>query len=569
MKINKEINISTSDESKDSKNEIITNSSIPLEKGTNNISNLNIINTIKNILLKYKSEKTKKEIASEEILKYIKKEKIEIEKIIDNNNNYTIIQKFCLDKDDYCLHCMLLCIEKILNENEFIEYLLKDDNSSGMNIFEISSEIGELPIFRILKEYLKNNIIILKRLINNNQDGKRNIFHIASNKNKIMSLLFFYSFYYNNKMHLSILDIKNNQSETPLHIACNNGFYKFSQYLVNLGALIDIINKDYKTPLIYAVQSKNLHLVKYLIINGANKYIQDKKDKIAIDYTDNNNIIDVLENKSCFNIICKCKTQFESLKNHYRNKVMVALLIFLIIFNSFIIIKYKTSDFINNCKYDINLKFDFILLIINIIFEFLGFFLYIFFQIIKTKKQNNNIGNYANQFCLKENGIEYYEMFKYNENICVICRRVKEMNTKHCISCDVCIDEFDHHCFFLNACISKKNKFYFQIFVYEILITIFLNIIQSIEFFTDLIQETKIYYGLFLDECDFDKNKFKFFDFLVFLINIIYFSLCLITILISAIPIIVNLIKKKWKNDRNLLKEKVNSPLLPVEENHV
>ena len=568
MKLNKETNISTSDETIDSINESNSTKSKTINQKEELLNNLNVIDNIKSILSKSKLTKQKEINTCEELQKYINSEKIDIKKVVDNDN-YSLIQIFCLNKEDYYLNCMLLCLEKILNKNEFIEYLLKNKNLTGMNIFEISCEIGEIKIFRILKKYLNDNVKILKSLINDYKDGKNNIFHIAASKNKIMSLLFFYSFYYNNNLSVSILNIKNNLSETPLHIACKEGFYNFSILLINLGADINIIDKDYKSPLFFAVQSKSLKIVKFFIINGADKSIKDKNQKKAIDYTNDNNIINVLEDKSLFNIVCKCKTQFNNIKNNNRNIFMIVMLIILIIIHCYIAIKYKASNFISNCNYQ-NKNFNFVMLIINIIFEFFGLLFYIFFQIIKVKKDNINKSNsIANKFCIKENGIEYYEMCKYNENICVKCRRVKEMNTVHCISCDVCIDQFDHHCFFLNACITKRNKIYFNIFIFEIVATILFNIIISIKFFIDLIKEPKIYYGIALNECNFDKDKYKFVDYLIIIIDAIYIIFSILLLLITAIPIIVNLIKRKKDTIKTNIKSIINSPLIPLEENNV
>ena len=552
---------STNDDKSDiSQNEEIK-SNINLDKNNNKI----IINQINEIINKYKTTKQKEEIACEELLKFIKDNNINITEIKDLENS-TIIQYYCSTKQDYHLNCIFLCLEKLMQEKDMIAYMFNEDFSK-MNIFEISSDIGDIKIFRILKKYLKDNQMILNQLINSN-DNKRNIFHIAADKNKVMSLLFFYSFYYNNT---SYLNLRSASSWTPLHIACYRGNYEFVQYLVNLGADIDCKDNDNKTPLFYAVQSDNIRIVKYLVLNGANKKIKDNKNKMAIDYTSDKNIYDVLEDKSIFRVAFKCEINYQSLKNHHRNILMIVLLLLTIIIHSFIIIKYKSSNFIHKCyhKLDVSFSFELSLLIMNIIFGILGIVIYIFFQIKKKNYKNNTVNKISNnnKFCLKENGIEYYEMFKYNENICVKCQRVKEMNTQHCIACDICIDNFDHHCFFLDTCIYNKNKKYFKIFLVEILITVVLNLITSLVFFIDFIKYPEIYYGIIYNKAEFDKNRF--FDFLIYTLDILYFSLTLFFILASIIPFLFDVIsdkklcsKKKHKETVN--NNKTNAPLLPI-----
>ena len=555
-------NLSNSLSTNDDRNDINPNE----EEGNKNkeikMRNKTIINEITEILNKHKKNKDKEDLAVEEILKYINENNINIKEVKDVDES-TIIQKYCSNGEDYYLKCMLLCLEKLLNENELNEYLLNEDISK-MNIFEISCEIGEIKIFRILKKYLKDNQIILKHLINNNNDGKRTIFHIAADKNKIISLLFFYSFYYNNN---SCLNIKNNAFWTPLHIACYRGNYEFVQYLISLEVDMNSIDNNNKTPLFYAVQSRSAKIIKYLILAGVNKKIKDNKNKMAIEYAKDKIILDILEDKSLFDIAFKCQTQYESLKNHHRNIYMLILLIFMIFFHFFLIIKYKSSNFLQKCYQQANFSLELALLILNIIFQICGICIYVFFHFTKkTKDNSNNNNNNNNKFCIKENGIEYYEIFKYNENICVKCQRVKEMNTQHCIACDVCIDRFDHHCFFLNACIYYKNKKYFKIFLIEILITVFLNLLTSFVFFIDFIKYPKIYYGIIRNESEFERNGF--YDFIMYTLDILYFSLDLFLILASIIPFIFDLISKRNKEENNS-NDKSNAPLLPIDENKV
>ena len=529
------------------------------------LKNKAYIKTITEIIKNYKTNKQKEENACEEILNFIKDNNLNITEIKDAEKS-TLIQIYCYNKEDYNLKCMLLCMDKLLNEKDIPSYMFNED-VTGMNIFDMSAEIGDLKVFRLLKKYLKDNKAILNQLINLNEE-KRNIFHVAADKNKVMSLLFFYSFYHNN---ISYLNLKNKSTWTPLHIACYRGNYEFAQYLVNLGADIDIKDSDGKTPLFYAVQSSSEKIIKFLILSGANKDIKDKKNNIAIQYSKDKSIYNILESKNIFRQAFKCETDYQSLKNSHRHILMIILLIFLILMHSFIIIKYKSSNFAKKCYENKKFSLELLLLILNIVFAIISLLTFVFFQILKKKKIDiNHKSINKNKFCIRENGIEYYEMFKYNENICVKCQRVKEMNTQHCIACDICIDSFDHHCFFLNSCIDNSNKIYFKLFLVEILITVGLNLLTSLVFFIDFLKYPKIYYGIIYNNATFNKNRL--YEFGIYILDIIYFLLALFFILATIIPFMFDLFSRKKicckeKNTNNTIANKSNSPLLPINTN--
>ena len=550
------------DKNQNNINEDITYSNI----STNPIllKNKAIIKSITEIIKNCKANKKKEEDACEEVLSFIKENNLNITEIKDAEKS-TLIQIYCYNREDYNLKCMLLCMDKLLNEKDIPSYMFNED-ATGMNIFDMSAELGDLKIFRLLKKYLKDNNAILSQLINPNEE-KRNIFHVAAEKNKVMSLLFFYSFYHNN---ISYLNLKNKSTWTPLHIACYRGNYEYAQYLVNLGADIDCKDSDGKVPLFYAAQSTSEKIVKFLILSGANKYIKDKKNSIAIQYANDKAIYNILESKSIFREACKCETNYQSLKNNHRHILMIILLIFFILLHLYIIIRYKTSNFAKKCYENEKFSLELLLLILTIVFAILSLSTFVLLQILKKKKIDiNNKSINKNNFCIRENGIEYYEMFKYNENICVKCQRVKEMNTQHCIACDICIDNFDHHCFFLNTCIDNKNKIYFKLFLVEILITIGSNLLTSLVFFIDFLKYPKIYYGIIYNNAAFNKNRL--YEFGIYILDIIYFLLALFFILATVIPFMFDLFSRKKicckEKNNNTIANKSNSPLLPINTN--
>jgi len=48
---------------------------------------------------------------------------------------------------------------------------------------------------------------------------------------------------------------------------------------------------------------------------------------------------------------------------------------------------------------------------------------------------------------------------------CRSCKIPKLARSKHCAVCDTCVDYFDHHCIWINACVTRSNIRGFLIFV--------------------------------------------------------------------------------------------------------
>ena len=49
--------------------------------------------------------------------------------------------------------------------------------------------------------------------------------------------------------------------------------------------------------------------------------------------------------------------------------------------------------------------------------------------------------------------------------LCDICKTLPNEDIEHCSICNVCIEQFDHHCVVLGKCIGGKNLFIFYMYV--------------------------------------------------------------------------------------------------------
>ncbi|EGR34814.1 hypothetical protein IMG5_001550 [Ichthyophthirius multifiliis] len=50
-------------------------------------------------------------------------------------------------------------------------------------------------------------------------------------------------------------------------------------------------------------------------------------------------------------------------------------------------------------------------------------------------------------------------------SFCDKCQIIKNQGIYHCFECDICIQDYDHHCPWTGKCIGKGNMFFFKIFI--------------------------------------------------------------------------------------------------------
>ena len=50
-------------------------------------------------------------------------------------------------------------------------------------------------------------------------------------------------------------------------------------------------------------------------------------------------------------------------------------------------------------------------------------------------------------------------------NLCPDCSIIKTPRSRHCSTCNFCVERYDHHCPWVNNCIGAKNHHYFMTFL--------------------------------------------------------------------------------------------------------
>ena len=72
------------------------------------------------------------------------------------------------------------------------------------------------------------------------------------------------------------VDSRNEEQQTPLHVAASKGFEVLARVLLGYGANINSIDEEHRTPIWLALENNHSQMVKMLTNRGANIHIKDK-----------------------------------------------------------------------------------------------------------------------------------------------------------------------------------------------------------------------------------------------------------------------------------------------------
>ena len=425
-----------------------------------------------------------------------------------------------------------LVIESYINLLGFSDDFFKwffCENKNKQSVLEICVFYSNKDIIKYIYEIISKTTENNFRLLEN----RKGVFHYAALNNQIFAILYFYEklqkFYKNNL----IIDIPTELGITPLHFACFKGNKQIVNILLDLGANINAIDNDGNSCLHFAVNSNNVLLIKKLLIRGADKNIKNKDNQTALDLAQSKkylDIVEILRNKNFIEKKCNINNEITGLHSSNNNIILFIIILFLAMIR-FIYLSKLHFVYLHNIKYDvipfiygINISryicrviynetayenciinsdtiekfvnktqyakgflnninelfhndvfgYNFIEIFFKISWFFILLEIAILFIIIKFLccydknifLEKNKIG--------KENSL--VKLYEKNSNFCAICRiGINENNITHCIVCNRCVKDFDHHCTILNICICKNNIKMFCWFLYLSLIYLILN----------------------------------------------------------------------------------------------
>ena len=357
-------------------------------------------------------------------------------------------------------------LNNIDGEENFLKWLI-NDNNEGQNVLEIGICIQSNPIEQI--SFYKQVFEIIEKTNNNKiiyqimKQRKENILLLCVKEEKLFLLLFLYEIIKKDYPSSNPLNIINKSGLTPLHFSCYYLSREITDVLLTLDCEVNPIDKHGNIPLHFAVKGGDLSITKKLLLYGGNRDKLNSKNLTPIDYANKYGNF-AMKNLFTRNPLYK----IEKMKNKKQNNL------FLFFFCGCFIVKYIIYE---NCwKYYV---FD--------IFCFF-FFLYFLFK-KKDYYRNPNIK-------LPSKDINYETLFaqcNYDKNkikrICPKCKLIKSLSMKHCMVCDTCVSDFDHHCFWINKCINANINIQFICFLVFLLTDLIINLVWFLIEIKDLIKE--------------------------------------------------------------------------------
>ena len=400
-----------------------------------------------------------------ELYNYILDKKNEIWKI-KKGDDITILHSACV-LDNYKL--VKLIIETTKKRLDLISENSSSKENKKVNeiIFKefINSKTETELLTPLHYAAFRGNIKMIDLLIQNSADVQAlsynglNMLHKGAQGNSPNSIVYF------NKKHKIDIASKNNDGLNALHFAAISGMDNSVIYLLNMGLDPNIQDINGNTALHYAVKYNQIRIIKKLIQNGADKNILNKnKVSPAILSRESPELSGIFSKKG----ICQ-KLFFKPDINKKSKFSNINMLLFIVLHITVIFL-----TFVMLMPYFDNTYFS----LIYLSFSFLLFLLFFMLSFSDPGTLSNN--QYKNMLDLVEKG-------ELLEEYCPTCLIKMNYRTKHCIICQKCIDEFDHHCFWVGNCIGKNNfSLFFNFLIFILFNTAFNFLITTYYVLTEM-----------------------------------------------------------------------------------
>ena len=350
---------------------------------------------------------------------------------IDGN---TALRK-AIKQENYDIILIILNnIKNNLTDLEFVKYM--NNQSTGISLIHEVALLGNLEILQLLMDFGTD--------INTETEMGLNCLHIACQEDQLRFIIYLIE-----KLNFDP-NKKDKKNSLPLHWASYYGSEHCAKYLISKTNNINALDYEGHSFLHLSVLSRNLKLIKNLIYSGVDINIKDNKGLTCIDYCKEKKYDDELKIFEELNQSCNTCT-VNPTQAHKKSNFNIYLFFCFHLLIEFLLFAYILPHY--------NSYISFIVSSLSLITLMT---IYILLIIVEPNDKYE-------ESKLKINLLTLVEKKKPINNICYKCRMkydiYNRLSTTHCIICDKCIMEFNHHCFWANKCIGKNNVKLFYSFL--------------------------------------------------------------------------------------------------------
>ena len=302
--------------------------------------------------------------------------------------------------------------EKAENEKIFRDFINAKTDIDNQTALHLASFRGNIEVIKILI----SNHAEINALTTNGY----NMIHKAAMGNKPSSIVYF------NKKYNMDLEATDENKMTALHLATLSCMENSVIYLLNLGVNVNSQDKDGNTPLHFAIKKSQIRLIKKLIQRGADPNIaNNKRKKTPLMLAKNNpEIMEIFRKKGiCEKLFFKPDISKKTLCSNKNMILFIVFHLFIILFVFFVLLPYFDST------------------IFGVIYLVVSCLVFILYTILSFSNPGKMVNNEYNDI------LDVVEKGQNIEEFCPMCLVKNQFRSKHCLICEKCVEEFDHHCF--------------------------------------------------------------------------------------------------------------------------